>query len=106
MIASWVDAGGPLGANATHYTTVATQLFSLHCDSCHSTSLSGGARMGAPTDVNTNTYAAASAYRTSHQSVAKRCNATTQVGSMPPAGQLSTPLRALHQAWIDSGWPN
>ena len=106
MIAAWVDAGGPLGATATHYTDVKNQIFSSDCMGCHSSTLSGGGRNGAPVDVNLDTYAGASGYRTSGLSVAKRSNSAIQGGSMPPEGPESAALKALMQAWIDSGWPN
>lgn len=106
MIAAWVDAGGPLGATATHYADVKAQLFDTDCNSCHSSSLSGGARNGAPMDVNFDTYAGASGWRTNNKQISIRANTRTQAGTMPPSGMVSTPLRALIQAWIDSGWPD
>jgi hypothetical protein len=106
MIAAWVDAGGPLGATATHYTDVLPQLFYANCLSCHSSTVTGGARGGAPMDVNFDTYAAASGWRTNNKQIAIRANTRVQAGTMPPAGAVSPALKALIQAWIDSGWPN
>jgi mono/diheme cytochrome c family protein len=106
LIAAWVDAGGPLGATATHYTDVKAQLFSTNCMGCHSSTLTGGARNGAPTDVNWDTFAAATGWRTNNKQVSKRGNVRVQAGTMPPGGGLSAAQQQLMQKWIDSGWPN
>lgn len=106
MIAAWVDGGGVLGANATHYTDVRSQIFSTICMNCHDSSKSGAARNGAPVDVNFDTYAAATGWRSTNQQISIRANTRVQAGTMPPSGALSPALQELMQKWIDSGWPN
>jgi uncharacterized membrane protein len=70
------------------------------CLGCHSSSLSGFQRLGAPTSVNFDTYDSA---------VASASKAVSQVrfGRMPPRG--TTPLTADEQdelfSWVDCGTP-
>lgn len=108
MMTAWAAAGGPLGANAEHYTDLKVQIFSPICMNCHASTLTGGARSGAPIDVNWDTYAAATGFRSSGSpppQISKRGNTRVQAGTMPPSGSLSAAQKQLFQKWIDSGWP-
>lgn len=71
------------------------------CTSCHSSALSGTARMMAPAGTNFDTYAAA---------MSKAAVAATRVnaGQMPPAGkpQPSAEQKAALLAWASCGTPN
>jgi mono/diheme cytochrome c family protein len=103
MIAAWADAGAPLGDAVRYTTDMLPQVFTPACNSCHASSLSGGARNGAPSSVNWDTYAAASVGNQPN-----RGNIRSQAGTMPPAGSglsLSQAQKDLFQQWIDAGWP-
>jgi cytochrome c5 len=109
MMTAWAAAGGSLGANAEHYADLKLQVLASQCMTCHSKGLSGGARNGAPADVNWDSYADATGFRTSgtppYDQISKRGNTRVQAGTMPPAGGLSAAQKQLFQKWIDSGWP-
>ena len=70
------------------------------CTVCHSSSLSGSARQGAPSNVNFDTYAAAA--RAASEAVAE-----VSAGRMPPPGETqptSDQTRALEE-WAQCGTP-
>ena len=72
-------------------------LLETRCTGCHSSSLSGGDRNGAPPSVNLDSYAGL-------LEVAELANTRVQQGAMPPlSGGLAASERMLFQAWIDDG---
>lgn len=71
------------------------------CTDCHAKTASGGARQGAPSDVNFDTYQAATAS-------AEKAAATVNGGSMPPGNerQPTTDQKTALYAWALCGTPN
>lgn len=67
------------------------------CTRCHATTLGGGARAGAPPDVNLDTYAAAAASAASS-------DYHVQNGSMPPGPPKPTAAeRETFHCWVEQG---
>ena len=88
----------PSKTTAFSFATDIQPLFASNCTSCHATTVSGGSRGGAPSDVNYDTYAGASQKATNGL---KRIVA----GTMPPSGgsTITTTQQCDIQTWIDAG---
>lgn len=71
-----------------------------YCASCHSGTLSGGSRLGAPDDVNFDSAADVLAHRVTILGVAAPDN-----GTMPPAVPVPAGERALFREWLNCGAP-
>jgi len=114
LFKAWIDAGMPENASVaqtgdvsdsgeipaagkTTYWTI-RPLLQTHCLSCHSSTLVGLARQGAPAGVDYDAYAAAVKYASSG-------NTWVQSGGMPPVGPLEPVDKALFQSWLESGVP-
>jgi mono/diheme cytochrome c family protein len=67
-----------------------------NCLGCHSFSISGGDRNGAPVAINFDTYE-------NVVSNADRANARIQSGTMPPGGGIPETDRAILSEWVISG---
>jgi hypothetical protein len=68
------------------------------CTGCHSSTLSGGARLGAPVDVNYDTYdAAASSGLDGAEEVFR--------GRMPPGGGIADAEKEAFNQWVQCGMP-
>ncbi|MEZ5357227.1 MAG: hypothetical protein R3F48_00260 [Candidatus Zixiibacteriota bacterium] len=89
-----VDTGNP--QDTVTYTADIKAVLDSRCISCHSSSLTGLDRNGAPVGVNFNTYSAAVAN-------ASAANVRIQSGTMPPTGGLPQGERSLFQEWINDG---
>lgn len=90
-------SGSPLGAPeaVVDYATVRAQVFVPHCFKCHSSETKGGPKDG----VNLETYALAFPH-------AADIRTSVDLNDMPKrAPPLSSELKALLFAWIDSGAP-
>ncbi|MEY4630768.1 MAG: hypothetical protein RIQ81_888 [Pseudomonadota bacterium] len=71
-----------------------------YCASCHSASLTGAARLGAPEGVNFDSASDALTQRVVMLRVAAPEN-----GSMPPSVPVSPSERALFREWLNCGAP-
>ncbi len=81
------------------YTSDIQPILAANCTRCHSTTLTGAARNGAPVDVNWNTYAAA-------VQAAPRGLLRMQAGTMPPTGnRVPAADITKFQQWIQAGTP-
>ncbi len=78
------------------YSSDIQPLLETHCLSCHSASVSGADRNGAPLDVNFDTYDETYA-------LADKSNQRIQSGTMPPSGPLSDQEKEMFQEWIEDG---
>ena len=98
----WVNAGTPWRAALVTYDgDMRPQVFAPVCMTCHDSGKVGGARNGAPTSVNFDTYAAALAK-------SDRGNTRAQAGTMPPSISglsLTAEQLAMFQAWLNDGTP-
>ena len=102
-------AMGRTATAQTTYSQVLQQIFQPHCLGCHSSTLAGDARNGAPASVNFDTFANA----TSNNNEVN-ANILVQAGSMPrrpPPDNTPIPLpqdlKNLMQAWANGGFlPN
>jgi hypothetical protein len=92
----WLAGIGPAAAKVTYDGNegVRAQIFAPNCLGCHSSTLSGSARNGAPASVNFNTYALATSGTNETRAVAR-----VTAGTMPPSGSLSLALKNLIQGW-------
>jgi hypothetical protein len=88
-----LDADG-----AVTYCRDIQPILEASCTSCHSSSLAGAARGGAPAGVDYDTYEAAVAN-------SDRGNSRIQAGTMPPGGGVSSTDLALFAAWVAGGTP-
>ena len=84
---------GDIENNQLTYCEAIEPILTASCTMCHSSSLSGSDRNGAPTDVNLDTYTGA-------KGNAQAANARIQAGTMPPAGALSAADKAMFQGWV------
>jgi hypothetical protein len=84
------------GSEVVTYSSDIKPLLENNCLRCHSVSVSGSDRNGAPVDINFDTYD--DIY--SHADIA---NQRIQSGTMPPTGSLSDQEKALFQQWIADG---
>jgi uncharacterized membrane protein len=84
---------------AVTYTQVA-EVFDAHCTRCHSTTLTGGDRNHAPSDVNFDNYDDAKIN-------APAANGKILDEEMPKdnPGEVSDPEGCLIEAWIGQGYP-
>ncbi|GEM_PF-1707584 len=102
MIQDWVSGGAPWRATPVTYDgDVRPQVFAPVCMNCHDSGKTGGARSGAPTSVNYDTYEAALAG-------SDRGNIRSQAGTMPPVFSglsLTAEQLAMLQAWLNDGTP-
>ena len=90
------DTVGPPPVKTTYWQLRPTLV--LNCLECHSSTVVGLARQGAPRGVDYDTYLTALKYSGSG-------NAWVQAGNMPIKAPLTATEKALFQAWIDSGVP-
>ncbi len=90
------SSSGPSSGTVT-YAQVAP-IFAANCTRCHSSTLAGGARAGAPASVNYDTYRSASTW-------ASAGLAAVQSGLMPVdnPGAVSDAETCTLQAWVDQG---
>jgi len=84
----------------TYDDDVLPQVFQPFCNSCHSSTLTGADRFGAPLGVDYDTYELAIEGANEILAVAE-----VVVGSMPPAGPLPQELVDLMLAWQAAGFP-
>lgn len=74
-------------------------ILATQCSSCHSSSLSGGARNGAPSGLDWDVYSSAAAQ-------SDRIFARASAGTMPPSGDdVPADEVAVLQAWDEQGAP-
>ena len=90
-------APGDAGAGgAVTYENQIKPILDTHCVSCHTSSLSGPDRAGAPAGFDFDTYQGAAA-------TAVAANAEIQQGTMPLSAPLHDEEKRLFQQWIDNG---
>ena len=82
------------------YGATIEPLIVTHCTSCHTESLVGSARKGAPSAVNLDSHASVASWK---DRVATRVTA----GTMPPTSEPPVPRcdAALIVHWVDNGAP-
>lgn len=89
--------GNGNGNEVVSYVTDVKAILDSYCIFCHSSGKQGADRLGAPLNVNLNTYEGAVASSAA-------ANSRIQNGTMPPIGaRPSAAERALFQQWIDQG---
>lgn len=106
-------AGEPSGAlcpsdSTLTYDTFGGSFMEQYCTSCHSSSLTGAARNGAPSDHNFDTLAAIREVGAEHIDLAAAAGPSQVNISMPPAAQDSKPSEAerrLLGEWLACGIP-
>ncbi len=91
-------AGSSCGTSGAVGWAQASPIFTKYCTRCHSSTLSGGARGGAPTSVDYDTYASASAWASAGVS-------SIEAGSMPfdNPGSVSSSDLCVLEAWVEQG---
>lgn len=93
-----VDAPSDEPCGTLTYENFASGFFDVYCLRCHSAGVTGLLRLGAPADVNYDTYEDVSAFLD-----LIRDRAGT-IGDMPPFGPFpSAEERAMLLNWIDCG---
>ncbi|MDP2226365.1 MAG: hypothetical protein Q8J78_02680, partial [Moraxellaceae bacterium] len=78
---------------------VGATVFSAHCTSCHSSTLSGASRSSAPVGVDYNNHTNA----TSGTNETRAKVRAVDLDTMPPAGPLSATLQTRLGSWVDQG---
>lgn len=107
-----VSSGGPNSAipvpsliDCSQGTTLSwdnfgRQFIRRYCSGCHSASLNGSGRQGAPTDMNFDTHAEALEFR-----VDMLLHAASNGAKMPPGVPVGRDERALFSEWLKCGAP-
>jgi len=80
------------------YTAHVKPILDTACATCHATTRAGADRHGAPSGVNYDTYAEASANGESGLNLVRR-------QSMPPDAALASADCSVFGAWVDQGMP-
>ena len=87
-------------ATETNWTTVGAPFVYTWCTPCHSPTLTGADRQGAPEGANFATLADVQG-----QAAAFEARVFAESGMMPPAGGPSTAELEAVAAWLDCGLP-
>lgn len=95
---SGVPSSSCQDAGTVSYAANVSAVLMTYCGSCHSSTLTGAARQGAPTAYNVDTYQSAAA-------AAQAFSIEIQLGRMPPGGGMPTCDKQLVKTWAEIGAP-